>query len=84
MTLTNSIVQIEADTGPLAMPEILPLPTLPHVPAINELPPLDALPELNVVAPVQQPRKIRGRVVAVLILLVAGGAYAAQQGLLPV
>ena len=77
-------VQIEADTGPLAMPELLPLPALPHAPAINELPPLDALPELNVVAPVQQPRKTRGRVIAVLILLAAGGAYAAQQGLLPV
>ena len=71
-------VQIEADTGPLAMPELLPLPALPHAPAINEL------PELNVVAPVQQLRKTRGRVIAVLILLAAGGAYAAQQGLLPV
>ena len=77
-------VQIEADTGPLAMPELLPLPALPHAPAINELPPLDALPELNVVAPVQQPRKTRGRLIAVLILLAAGVAYAAQQGLLPV
>ena len=78
-------VQIEADAGPLLAPAPLPLPVGSYLPAVNELPPLDALPELSVSAPVQQPKRARGRVFLLLILLAGAGAYAAYvRGFLPV
>ena len=79
-------VSIEEDTGPLAIPELLPLPALPHVPATNDLPSLDALPALEVTLPSQKSKKGRiGFVVFVISCLIAGGlGYAYQEGMLPV
>ena len=79
-------VSIEEDTGPLAIPELLPLPALPHVPATNDLPSLDALPALEVTLPSQKSKKGRiGFVVFVITCLIAGGlGYAYQEGMLPV
>lgn len=78
-------VQIEADAGPLLAPAPLPLPVGSYLPAIGELPPLDALPELSVSVPAQQPKRARGRIFLILILLAGAGTYAAYvRGFLPV
>ena len=75
-------IQIEEDTGPLAMP--LPLP------ALGGLPPLADLLELPVVVPVEsdaaKPKKSKKRLFVLVLLLAVSGAagYAYQQGMLPV